>query len=320
MPVAVPDGAEAPAHRLEGNGDQATQAEGLAEEVGGQRPHPDAAHDGGAHRLVGGEFEHHLQLLGGHPAPGQRLQQKGAGAGARLTHHPVGGEQFLVFGGTARPRVGGRRDEEKLVLGHRAGHQQGRVDLALDEAEIDLALGHHARDLGSVAHHHLEVDVGPGLAELGDAVGQPDGGDGLARGEHQAPPLEPAQIGERPFGGGGAGEHGARLFEKDLARLAQHDVAPDPMKELHPEAGLEGGDRRAHRRLGEVQRLSRPGDVLAFGDGDENAELFERHGERLARNRHPSQPSPHRNSVRMRGGGGCQPGDFPPPPPAEITP
>ena len=41
---------------------------------------------------------------------------------------------------------------------------------------------------------------------------------------------------------------------------------------------LHRGDRSADRRLRQVQRLGRPRDMLALGDGDEDAELFESHG------------------------------------------
>lgn len=40
---------------------------------------------------------------------------------------------------------------------------------------------------------------------------------------------------------------------------------------------LQRGDRRTDGRLGEVQSLGRAGDVLPLGDGDEDAELVERH-------------------------------------------
>ncbi len=41
--------------------------------------------------------------------------------------------------------------------------------------------------------------------------------------------------------------------------------------------GVARPHRGAHRGMGEVERLCRTGDVLAFGDGDEDAELIEGH-------------------------------------------
>ena len=55
------------------------------------------------------------------------------------------------------------------------------------------------------------------------------------------------------------------------------DAPPDAVEQFDAVPGLQGGDRGAYRGLRQIQRLCRTGDVLAFGDGHENAELFERH-------------------------------------------
>jgi hypothetical protein len=60
--------------------------------------------------------------------------------------------------------------------------------------------------------------------------------------------------------------------------VAEHDVAPDPMKERDPEFVFEFADRARQRGLGDVQRLRGGGVSALFHDGHEVFELAAFHG------------------------------------------
>jgi hypothetical protein len=110
------------------------------------------------------------------------------------------------------------------------------------------------------------------------AGGQPVAGDGVAGHDAQAAALKVAVIGQRQFGSGGAAQDGARLGKEHGARFAQLYAAAHAVKQRHAVPGFQRRNRIAGGRLGDAQHLCRLGDMLPFGNGDEDAKLLQRHG------------------------------------------
>src|SRR5262249_24358774 len=68
-----------------------------------------------------------------------------------------------------------------------------------------------------------------------------------------------------------------RLIEKEPAGFGEFDAATDAMKQRGRMGVLQRDDRGADRLLRQVQGFGGPRHVLAFGDGDEDAQLLEGH-------------------------------------------
>ena len=68
---------------------------------------------------------------------------------------------------------------------------------------------------------------------------------------------------------------------KTLRELKLYGMA-DALEQHHPKPLLPPRDRARHRRQGDVELACRGGDVLALGNGDEQAEQVESHAIDLA--------------------------------------
>ena len=90
--------------------------------------------------------------------------------------------------------------------------------------------------------------------------------------------LERAEFGKRPLGVLNLGEDAARLGKQRSARFGEDDAPADAVEQPDVVAGFERSDRVARGRLGEVERPRPFRHVPALRDGDENAQLLERHG------------------------------------------
>ena len=74
------------------------------------------------------------------------------------------------------------------------------------------------------------------------------------------------------------GEDAARLNKQRCARFGEHDAPAHAVEQFYVVAGFERSDRMARGRLREVERARPLRHVSALRDGDENAQLLERHG------------------------------------------
>jgi hypothetical protein len=106
---------------------------------------------------------------------------------------------------------------------------------------------------------------------------QPIAGNGLARLHRQRPAFHGAELAQRQFGRLGPRQNRLRFGQKHLACLGQLDAPPDAAEEFRVVLRLQRGDGMARGGLREVQGARRLGDMLAFGDGDEDTKLFEGH-------------------------------------------
>jgi hypothetical protein len=125
---------------------------------------------------------------------------------------------------------------------------------------------------------------------------QPIAGDGLARVNGKDAALEIAQFGEDKLRRLGPRQDGARLGEEQGASLGQLDAAADPVEKFCAVPSFQRSDRGADSRLSDVKRLGGARDMLAFRDGDEDPEVFERHGLTLS-----GQDRPRLNEDRREG-------------------
>ncbi len=170
-------------------------------------------------------------------------------------------------------------DHENELVPRDGGARKRRVvQRPLDEAEFGLPGAHRVGGVGGVAHGQAQGDLRVGAAEGDEVARQPIARDGLAGVERQRPASHAAEVGEHKFGGLGPGEHGAGLDEEHAPRFGQFDPAANPVKQLRRVPPLDVGDRRADRRLDEVQRLGGPRHVLPLGHRHEDAKLVEGHG------------------------------------------
>ena len=78
-------------------------------------------------------------------------------SGAVLAHDPGRREQIGVGErALARQRMPGRAEDDELVVAPRGGLELRVVDLALDQADVELEVGDLARDLFRVGHLERE--------------------------------------------------------------------------------------------------------------------------------------------------------------------
>ena len=119
---------------------------------------------------------------------------------------------------------------------------------------------------------------GIGAAERHQVARQPIADDRLARLHRQGAALEAAKLRQHQFRRFGARQHRPSLRQEDGSGLGQLDTPADAMEQLGAVPRFQRRDRGAGRRLRQMQRLGRPRDMLAFGDGDKDAKLVECHG------------------------------------------
>ena len=72
-------------------------------------------------------------------------------------------------------------------------------------------------------------------------------------------------------------ENGFGFSQKYLADLGEFNTPSNPIKQLGVMPPLERRDRRAHRRLGQVQHFGGSSDVLPLGDRNKDPKLLKRH-------------------------------------------
>ena len=170
-----------------------------------------------------------------------------------------------------------RHDKRCPVAGHSRLLQVIALWFALHDAEIDRQVRNGFGDLLRIAYLQVQRHAGMRQPESLHQRRQPIVRHRLAGPKPQHPTAQARQIVQRLHSQCRAGENGAGLVQEGMPGLRQHDAPPNPVKQLHVMTLFQRSNRRACRTLGQVQRLGRAGHVFPLGDGDENAELFERH-------------------------------------------
>ena len=232
---------------------------------------PEAGLDRPLDRLGLAERERHPEL--GEEAA-HRAVERLPRAGAALAHDPVRGQQILV-GEDALSRQGMARaaKDDQLVVAPGRGLEVGMIDLALDEADVELEVRDLACDLLGVGDLQGEPDRRMRAHEAGhqrhghvvaDRQGRAD-----ANAVLDGPALEAAfEI---------AGDLQDRLGAGPQRRAAGREAQPlaDAVEQLQVELPLEVGEGAAGGRLRQPQLLARPADAPGAGDGQEHLELAE---------------------------------------------
>ena len=195
-------------------------------------------------------------------------------AGAALAHDPPGRAQIGVGeGALLRVAVAGRAEDHQLVVAPRHHFEIGVLDLALDQADVDVEVCHPPRDLLGVGHGERELGPGVLAHEARHQRGHQVVADREGRADAQPPdggaPLERGLELDRPV------EHALGLRPHRLSQLAQPQPLADAIEELQPELPLQVPERAAHRRLRHRQRFAGAADAADAGDGQEDLELTE---------------------------------------------
>ncbi len=94
------------------------------------------------------------------------------------------------------------------------------------------------------------------------------------------------QIIQQVLGGLGAIQHSASLGQKRLADRIQNQPAPYAIEQFCVVPCFQRGDRCTDSGLGQMKGFSGARHMLALGDGDKDAELFERHARSIEFNDH----------------------------------
>jgi len=128
-----------------------------------------------------------------------------------------------------------------------------------------------------VADRQMQLHARMALGEGGHARRQPIGGDGLAGEQPHRAALQPRQLVQQPFGRLGPRQHRPGFRQKGRPRRIQRQPPPNPVEQPCSVPRLQRVNRRADRRLRQMQRLGRSRHMQALGHGDEDAELFQRH-------------------------------------------
>ena len=116
------------------------------------------------------------------------------------------------------------------------------------------------------------------LHEGADQVGQHVVADG-GTGRYFKNPGDPVLLlGEDGFDVGDLVEDLLGQRQQVTAAVVEQQAAAMPVEQRAAQLVLQFAEGHAHRRLGEVQLLARPGDLLGFGHGNENFQLSEGDG------------------------------------------
>ena len=156
------------------------------------------------------------------------------------------------------------------------------LERPLDQAQFGLSRQHGFHHPVRVADIQMQVDRRMAPRKGRHARRQPVGGDGLAGEQPHRAALQPRQIVQHPLRRLGLGQHRPRLGQKGRPGRVQGQAPAHPVEQPGPVPRLQGRDRRADRRLGQAQRLGRPRHVQTLGHGDEDAKLFQGHGQPIA--------------------------------------
>ena len=155
--------------------------------------------------------------------------------------------------------------------------KRGMIHDTLDKTEFRLPLQHGVSHLLGIARAEPDIDGRVFGLEAHQPRRQPGTGDGLAGRQRQRAALQVADLGEEEIGAGRPRQCRLRLRQEGRPSLRQFDAPPRAVEQRDTVALLQHADRGADGRGREIERVGRLGQVLAFGHGDEDAELFERH-------------------------------------------
>jgi hypothetical protein len=241
----------------------------------GRRPQPGL--DGGAHRLVGGQFQLDAERGRVGAEIGQGFLENRSRARPRLAQHPFALHQVAEREVVAPPRMFGADDHDKLIARDGRTDEMLILDRSFDKAQFGDAAFDGGRDLCRVADRQADLDVWIGPPKSDEVTGKPVAGDRLTRMDGERSPVQRAEFAERELRRLGTRQHRPCLGEKSMAGFGQFDAAPHAIEEFRVVPRLQRGDRMTRGGLRHVQRASGLRHVLSFSDSDKDPQLIERH-------------------------------------------
>src|SRR5690606_23884194 len=105
------------------------------------------------------------------------------------------------------------------------------------------------------------------------------GAEGGAGAEDELAVAEPGQVAQVALGGLFQGEDALGELQQAPASLGRLDPARVAVEQRQAEAGLQLAYLPGHRRLADMQRLGAAADAAGLGDGEEDLEVMQVHGD-----------------------------------------
>ena len=212
------------------------------------------------------------------------------GAGQQLVHHLAGGGLGIeadkakpvkvVLGELAQAGQGmlGGQHQRQLIAG--IGHHLEQVvelrgQLAPNDGQIDLAIGHTPAGAPGAVHLKLHSHIRVFLAEQANHAGHQIGARGLAGAHHQGPAFEVVQIIEGPAGLLALTQDAIAVAEQKVASLGELGLTATAVKQRDIELLLQILDLQTHRRLGHIEAVRRLLEAALAGNRPQDAQLIE---------------------------------------------
>ncbi len=172
----------------------------------------------------------------------------------------------------------GRTGDDQQLVRHDGLHHQCRlIDPAFDETDLRQTVQHCLRDSLGIADIEPDGHAGIKLFELHQDRRQPVACNGLAGADGDFTARQPTHFRKNQFRIAHTRQGRLCFAQKYPAAFGQLDVAADTMEQLDIIKGLEILDGRADGGSCQTDGFGGPRQMLPFGDGDEDAELFKGH-------------------------------------------
>lgn len=145
---------------------------------------------------------------------------------------------------------------------------------AFNEPEITRSIKNGILDLARIADDDVEPHLGELLMIGREAAWQPIVRDCLTSGDRHTASWPTRYVAEDGACCRYSTKHGVCFRQKKPARVSQTNPTPDAVEQSGAILPFQGRDRCGGCRLRDAEFPGRTGDMLAFGDGDKNAQLF----------------------------------------------
>lgn len=229
--------------------------------------------------------------------------------------HPLAGRRRLVVGDhglaaellhgdarSSRQRMPGIDQHDELVVAEGEGLQAPLARREGQHPEVERAAEHFPGDLPGRDAAHLDLGVGMIRTETLDDREQDVHRPFVGADQHAAAP-QILQLANRVLGFRLELREALCVVEQQLARLGQTPALRGPVEQPLVELVLQPPDRLADGGLRPVQALRGAREAALVGDGEEDLQLGEIHGDAPRATRAPGAQGPERGSPPAPGTG-----------------
>lgn len=175
----------------------------------------------------------------------------------------------------------GADDKDHLVQSHARAQELLLLYRPFNEAQLRGAGLDRFSGLRGVANRQADIETRMNSTKCDQVTWQPVARDSLACLNRQRAALKISKLAQSQFSSIDLCQDRSCFGKKHASGFGELDTTSYPIKELRIVARLQSGDGVAGRRLRQIKRSGSLGHMLALGDGDENTELLQRHGNAL---------------------------------------